>query len=166
MPDSAQAGESVPDLLGLSLRDAYVRARWNGLAVDARGSGWVVRQSPDPYAPREGKRLILWLTGDSCRALSLCSRSRDHLRYQIWAIGRRAPSGTLADRVVSRWNIAVASFRVRSLEGLKEDGRAFLADAVARRDCGGQNLARRENTCRLQQESGPSWPRDGTEILC
>ncbi len=70
VPDSTGVEKGVPDLLGLSLRDAYARARWDGFAVDARGSGWVVRQSPEGGSPREGRRLTLWLTADSCRALS------------------------------------------------------------------------------------------------
>jgi cell division protein FtsI (penicillin-binding protein 3) len=69
-PDSSGVGSGIPDFTGLSLRDAYARARWNGLSVDARGSGWVVRQSPEPGFARETKHLILWLASDSCRALS------------------------------------------------------------------------------------------------
>ncbi len=74
--DSTAVAGGLPDLLGLSLRDAYARARWAGLAVDARGSGWVIRQSPEPGAPREGRRLILWLSSDSCRALTAIQPER------------------------------------------------------------------------------------------
>lgn len=67
--DSLGAGKGVPNLLGLSLRDACVRARWHRLEIDARGSGWVIEQSPEPGSTTgPAGRLVLWLSSDSCRA--------------------------------------------------------------------------------------------------
>jgi cell division protein FtsI (penicillin-binding protein 3) len=62
---AASARDVVPDLRGLSLREAWARARAAGLDVDIRGSGWVRTQEPAPGTPLAGeRRLALGLARD------------------------------------------------------------------------------------------------------
>jgi hypothetical protein len=59
----------IPDLIGLSLRDAIVRARGQDLALDVRGSGWIVAQDPPAGSPLDGTRMLhIDLAPDSCSA--------------------------------------------------------------------------------------------------
>jgi cell division protein FtsI (penicillin-binding protein 3) len=67
--DSLGVSGGIPDLMGLSLRDAMVRARAQDLELDLRGSGWVIAQDPPAGSPLEGSRTVfLELAADSCHA--------------------------------------------------------------------------------------------------
>jgi hypothetical protein len=67
--DSLGTAGGIPDLIGLSLRDAIVRARGEDLDIDVRGSGWVVAQEPPAGSPLDGARTLhVELAADSCRA--------------------------------------------------------------------------------------------------
>ena len=59
-----QAGEAVPNVVGMSLRRAVELLAGGGAVPEVRGSGLVVRrQSPDPGKPwpGTGDRCVLWL---------------------------------------------------------------------------------------------------------
>jgi cell division protein FtsI (penicillin-binding protein 3) len=49
----------VPSFLGMSLRRALAAAKADGLAVDARGSGFVRQQDPPPGAPRRAQAAVV-----------------------------------------------------------------------------------------------------------
>lgn len=67
--DSLATPDGIPDLMGLSLRDAIVRARAQDIVLDAQGSGWVIAQDPPAGSPLDGGRsLRVELAADSCRA--------------------------------------------------------------------------------------------------
>jgi hypothetical protein len=52
----------VPDFTGLSMREAFTRARAQGLQVEVNGTGYVTQQRPAPGTPLAGeRRLALWL---------------------------------------------------------------------------------------------------------
>lgn len=60
----------MPDLLGLSLRDAFQRMRSLGVATRVLGSGWVLEQTPAPgEVLLAGVECRIVLGPDSCRAL-------------------------------------------------------------------------------------------------
>jgi cell division protein FtsI (penicillin-binding protein 3) len=48
----------TPSFLGLSLREALLRAQQVGLAVELRGSGWVTQQEPAPGSPLAADRRL------------------------------------------------------------------------------------------------------------
>jgi cell division protein FtsI (penicillin-binding protein 3) len=67
--DVFEAG-STPSFLGLSMREALVRAHAEGFAVTPRGSGWVVGQDPRPGTPiGDDRRLALQLRPDRSSAV-------------------------------------------------------------------------------------------------
>ncbi len=76
--DSLGVTGGIPDLIGLSLRDAIVRARGQDLALDVRGSGWIVAQDPPAGSPLDGSRTLhIELAPDSCRAfVKMCEEAR------------------------------------------------------------------------------------------
>ncbi len=68
-PPAAGSGPPMPDLRGLCLRDALLRARSAGVRVRVEGSGWVILQSPEPGMPLpEGVACWITLGPDSSRA--------------------------------------------------------------------------------------------------
>jgi hypothetical protein len=67
VPDSL--GPPMPDLRGLSLRDALLRVRSLGARPQVAGSGWVLGQRPEPGAPVAARSICcLTLGPDSSRA--------------------------------------------------------------------------------------------------
>lgn len=62
--DAGELAAEIPDFLGLSLREAMIKARALKIPVEFRGHGYVVRQSRRPGSPlAEGEKLILTLQG-------------------------------------------------------------------------------------------------------
>lgn len=89
--DSGFVASAMPDVRGLSLRDALLRVRSAGGGVRAQGRGWVLSQFPDPGAPLEpGARCLLTLGPDSSRAYT---EFLDSGRRTSWAVaaGNSAP---------------------------------------------------------------------------
>ncbi len=63
------AGALMPDLRGLSLRDALLRVRSAGSRAEVTGTGWVLSQYPDPGTLlAAGATCRVTLGPDSCRA--------------------------------------------------------------------------------------------------
>ena len=61
----AETANGTPSFLGLSLREALLRAQENGWALEVRGSGWVADQQPRPGTPvAADRRLALELRLD------------------------------------------------------------------------------------------------------
>jgi cell division protein FtsI (penicillin-binding protein 3) len=54
----AETAGGTPSFLGLSLREALLRAQQNGWALEVRGSGWVAEQQPPPGTPVAGDRRL------------------------------------------------------------------------------------------------------------
>jgi cell division protein FtsI (penicillin-binding protein 3) len=55
---SAPLVAATPSFLGLSLREAFARARATGWDVRASGTGWVAAQKPEPGAPLPAERRL------------------------------------------------------------------------------------------------------------
>ncbi|MBK8231826.1 MAG: PASTA domain-containing protein [Candidatus Eisenbacteria bacterium] len=68
-PDAAEGGLPMPDLRGLSLRDAMILLASIDAAPRVDGSGWVLSQVPSPGDPfSAGQPCFITLGPDSCRA--------------------------------------------------------------------------------------------------
>jgi cell division protein FtsI (penicillin-binding protein 3) len=56
--EPSEDGNASTSFLGLSLREALDRARAAGIALEVRGSGYVVRQDPPPGKPATADRPV------------------------------------------------------------------------------------------------------------
>ena len=143
--DSGFVASAMPDVRGLSLRDALLRVRSAGGGVRAQGGGWVLSQFPDPGAPLEpGARCLLTLGPDSSRAYM---EFLDSERRTSWAVAagnpplnpRGEPAPLPADRPVT--GVAYDHRRVVPgsvfvcLRGQAHDGHEFAAAAAAAGAC-------------------------------
>lgn len=50
-------GPSMPDFMGLTIREALKKAKAESIELKISGNGWAVRQSPEPHAPLGNERV-------------------------------------------------------------------------------------------------------------
>jgi stage V sporulation protein D (sporulation-specific penicillin-binding protein) len=85
--EAPEALRPMPDLRGLCLRDALLRARSAGIQARATGAGWVSLQTPEPGTEIDpGQPCTLTLGPDSCRAYKEYLISE---RLTAWEAGAR-----------------------------------------------------------------------------